>query len=254
MLAQKQLKSTPFCFDFVYLHQHFARPRPSKVYGLISNWGIVRRGLSPFFNLSKMQVLKLNNIKDNFKQFTLQYNEFQGCFHYDYERDFWHPHMDLIHVQSNSMEKQIDLFTNLIMNYNNFEVFNFKEKPFIMTFADVERALRVFLYEKNEILFTSPKVPESSGIYLFYDEFQNLVYLGKSSNLHKRIKVSLIGKDVYYFRFALTNSDADAVIYEQYYMSKIPQPKYNAAYPHEDSLLSLPELCFTNIKRITEYK
>ena len=116
-----------------------------------------------------------------------------------------------------------------------------------MPHGEILKAKRIFL-DSNELYFTSESIiPPLPGIYFLYDAYGCLIYIGKANNLHRRLPDSLRDKKTaFYFQFAVTKGDADAVIYEQYYMSRYSRPSLNKEYPTEISAdIQLPELTFT---------
>jgi len=80
------------------------------------------------------------------------------------------------------------------------------------------------------------------GVYFIYDDNDEVIYIGKSSNLDKRIKTSCEAKKGKYVRVAEMKNKIDATIYESYYISKL-SPKLNKFYSgYNESLLSLPPI------------
>lgn len=102
-------------------------------------------------------------------------------------------------------------------------------------------------------------------IYLLKDEFDNCIYVGKTSNLkprisnHISIRSATYYNDKYYdnedenkksneihkVEYAECCSEVDMCIYEIYYINKF-KPKYNKEYKFKDSIctIELPELIF----------
>jgi excinuclease UvrABC nuclease subunit len=120
-----------------------------------------------------------------------------------------------------------------------------------MTAHEMVYALNVF-DTTQEIYFINKDIPPYPGVYFLYDYDGNLIYIGKSNNLKNRLYQSIREKkkEVSYFSFALTETDADAIIYEQYYMTKHGKPKFNTEYPSDGTSLKLPELYFTTMTAI----
>ena len=82
------------------------------------------------------------------------------------------------------------------------------------------------------------------GVYFLYNENDDIIYIGKSSNLDKRIKTSFRLKDAEYVRVAEVKNKIDATIYESYYIAKF-KPILNKYYSDfNSSSLKLPELKF----------
>lgn len=100
----------------------------------------------------------------------------------------------------------------------------------------------------------------NTGVYLFLDGDSNVIYVGKTVNLRKRLNThNHLPKECYTeiksVRFAETNNEADALIYEVYYINKF-NPKYNKISKTLDcTTINLKELEFVeyNQKNIIEY-
>lgn len=126
---------------------------------------------------------------------------------------------------------------------------NFYERK---SYFDKEK--RMFRLFSLELMKISKLLKDESGIYKLYDKNKDLIYLGKSHNLSKRIKTSSKKKKAEYFSYTIIENKADTNIYEMYYIAKI-KPKLNKAdkvkdYPSFD----LPKLEFTKkIKAHSEY-
>ncbi len=81
------------------------------------------------------------------------------------------------------------------------------------------------------------KLPDEPGIYLFYDETKELVYVGKATSLKNRVRSYFVGKrtprpieemihEVVDIKYKQTDSVLEAVILESVYIKKY-LPKYN---------------------------
>ena len=80
------------------------------------------------------------------------------------------------------------------------------------------------------------------GIYFLYDSNDKLIYIGKSTNLDKRIKTSCELKKAEYVRIAELETRIDATIYESYYIARY-KPKHNKYYADfKESTLDLPRI------------
>ena len=80
------------------------------------------------------------------------------------------------------------------------------------------------------------------GVYFIYDDNDEVIYIGKSSNLDKRIKTSCEAKKGKYVRVAEMKNKIDATIYESYYISKL-SPKLNKYYSdYNESSIDLPPI------------
>ena len=80
-------------------------------------------------------------------------------------------------------------------------------------------------------------LPEKSGVYLFYDKFQKLLYIGKAKNLKRRVssyftksilddKTEILVSNIKYIDYRITNSEFEALLIEQNLVSEL-KPKYN---------------------------
>ena len=82
------------------------------------------------------------------------------------------------------------------------------------------------------------KIPDESGVYYFYNDQNDLIYIGKSKNLHTRIlshfrntstkKAIEMQKSIASFDFTLTGCELVALLKESYEI-KQNKPKYNRA-------------------------
>jgi len=97
----------------------------------------------------------------------------------------------------------------------------------------------------EEYLGLKTSIFSSSGVYFLYDNLQNLIYIGKSYTLWKRILSSCKERKAIYCRYAIINNKSDTDIYEMYYISKY-KPVANGTGKHNDSpSMVLPELKFS---------
>ncbi len=80
-------------------------------------------------------------------------------------------------------------------------------------------------------------LPEKSGVYLFYDKSQKLLYIGKAKNLKKRVssyftknilddKTEILVSNIKYIDYRIANSEFEALLLEQNLISEL-KPKYN---------------------------
>ena len=80
-------------------------------------------------------------------------------------------------------------------------------------------------------------LPESPGCYLYYDETDTVIYVGKAKNLKKRIKsyfrktvdrlkTQILVSHIERLEYILTDSEAEALILESQLIKK-HKPKYN---------------------------
>jgi len=93
------------------------------------------------------------------------------------------------------------------------------------------------MFNKNTIVNALPKLPDSPGVYLFYNDHNELIYVGKASSLKNRVKSYFQGQrtprpiegmihEVTEIRWEETDSVLEAIILEAN-MIKKHQPKYN---------------------------
>lgn len=84
-------------------------------------------------------------------------------------------------------------------------------------------------------------IPHLPGVYRFYDIAENLLYVGKAINLHKRIKsyfskqknvsprISLMISKIYLIEFTITENETSALILENNLIKNL-KPKYNIVF------------------------
>ena len=93
------------------------------------------------------------------------------------------------------------------------------------------------MFNKNTIVNALPKLPDSPGVYLFYNDHNELIYVGKASSLKNRVKSYFQGQrtprpiegmihEVTEIRWEETDSVLEAIILEAN-MIKRHLPKYN---------------------------
>ncbi len=90
----------------------------------------------------------------------------------------------------------------------------------------------------NLDLFTIDELPTKTGVYRFYNEFNQLIYIGKSINIKKRIEQHLknrstekairLSKEISKIEYDLCGSELIALLHESYLIKK-HQTKYNRA-------------------------
>jgi len=82
-------------------------------------------------------------------------------------------------------------------------------------------------------------IPKTPGIYLFFDKFGDIIYIGKAANLKKRVsgyfrkklldrRIELLVSNTTKIDYIPTSSSAEALLYEAS-MIKKKRPKYNIA-------------------------
>ncbi len=97
---------------------------------------------------------------------------------------------------------------------------------------------------KKEIFNKKIELPEDSGIYQFYDEYEKLLYVGKAKNLKNRVssylnkgankKASLLRNQIRYFELIITKTESDALILEQSFIRK-KKPPFNVQFRDDKS-------------------
>ena len=97
---------------------------------------------------------------------------------------------------------------------------------------------------KKEIFNKKIELPEDSGIYQFYDEYEKLLYVGKAKNLKNRVssylnkgankKASLLRNQIRYLELIITKTESDALILEQSLIRK-KKPPFNVQFRDDKS-------------------
>ncbi len=97
---------------------------------------------------------------------------------------------------------------------------------------------------RKEIFNKEIELPENSGIYQFYDEYEKLLYVGKAKNLKNRVssylnkgsnkKASLLRNQIKYLELIITNTESDALILEQSLIRK-KKPPFNVQFRDDKS-------------------
>ena len=97
---------------------------------------------------------------------------------------------------------------------------------------------------KKEIFNKEIELPENSGIYQFYDEYEKLLYVGKAKNLKNRVssylnkgsnkKASLLRNQIRYLELIITSTESDALILEQSLIRK-KKPPFNVQFRDDKS-------------------
>lgn len=87
-------------------------------------------------------------------------------------------------------------------------------------------------------------VEYKSGVYFLYDKHKNLMYVGKSINLGRRVLGSISERQAVHYEYAVIDSKSDMNVYESYYISLL-KPVKNVEGKQEDKLtIELP--CIRN--------
>ena len=96
-------------------------------------------------------------------------------------------------------------------------------------------------------------IPETPGVYQFYDSDEKVIYVGKEKNLKKRVKsyftkkhddakTSLLVKKITNIKYVIVESETDALLLENNLIKKY-QPKYNVLLKDDKSY---PWVCIKN--------
>ncbi len=96
-------------------------------------------------------------------------------------------------------------------------------------------------------------LPETPGVYQYFDEGGNLLYVGKARNLSRRVhsyfnhyddlspKIKILVRKIYTIRYTVVNTEVDALLLENN-LIKTLQPKYNSMLKDDKTY---PYLCLT---------
>src|SRR5690606_5689739 len=119
-------------------------------------------------------------------------------------------------------------------------------KLFTLLMEKDKNGLQTFIHEEINTKILHPnlnldeldEIPDKAGIYKFYDDANQLIYIGKSKHIRKRIdqhlrntktlKGNLLIKDIARIEHELTGSELIALLLESTLIKK-HQPKYNRA-------------------------
>lgn len=117
---------------------------------------------------------------------------------------------------------------------------------FTMLVATDEKGLQTFIQEEvnpkilhpNLDLDALEEIPNKAGVYKFYNDVNQLIYIGKSKHIRKRIdqhlkntktiKGATMRQEIARIEFELTGSELIALLYESE-LIKVHQPIYNRA-------------------------
>ncbi|MCD6578597.1 excinuclease ABC subunit UvrC [bacterium] len=111
-------------------------------------------------------------------------------------------------------------------------------------------------------------IPNSPGVYLLYNEHDEIIYIGKAKNLHNRLagyfnknsdthKTKLLKKTFKFYDFYLTKSEIEALLLENTLIKKY-KPKFNIMLKDDKTYPFLafnknhdfPYLYFTRVKKL----
>ncbi len=97
-------------------------------------------------------------------------------------------------------------------------------------------------------------LPETPGVYQYFDEKGDILYVGKAKNIKKRVssyfrqdqllspKIRMLVKKIYDIRYIIVNSEFDALLLENNLIKKL-QPRYNSMLKDDKTY---PWVCITN--------
>lgn len=107
-------------------------------------------------------------------------------------------------------------------------------------------------FERIELLLKT--IPETPGVYQYFDENGNLLYVGKARNLSRRVhsyfshfddlspKIRILVRKIYDIRYTVVKTEVDALLLENN-LIKTLQPKYNSMLKDDKTY---PYLFLTN--------
>ena len=83
-------------------------------------------------------------------------------------------------------------------------------------------------------------IPELPGVYQFYDKSNEIIYIGKSKSLKKRVcsyfqkipdspRIALLTKHVFDIQFTVTNSETEALMLEINLIKRY-SPRFNVLF------------------------
>jgi excinuclease ABC subunit C len=102
---------------------------------------------------------------------------------------------------------------------------------------------------QNQIL----SLPESPGVYQYFNNKDEIIYVGKAKNLKKRVssyfnktheyeKINVLVKNIAYLKYIVVATEADALLLENNLIIRY-QPRYNAMLKDGQTY---PSICITN--------
>jgi len=84
-----------------------------------------------------------------------------------------------------------------------------------------------------------------SGLYKLYDSKKELLYIGKSYDLGRRIATSSGERKARYFAYSLLSNKSDTDIYELYYIATLKPPANSSGVNDDLPTIKLPGIKFT---------
>lgn len=113
---------------------------------------------------------------------------------------------------------------------------------------------------------TITELPDSPGIYLFFDTRKELIYVGKATSLKNRVRSYFVGRrtprpieemihEVVAIDFRPTDSALEAIILESVYIKKF-QPKYNVLGKDDKSwnYIVITKEAYPRVKTLREHE
>ncbi len=96
-------------------------------------------------------------------------------------------------------------------------------------------------------------IPKTTGIYQFFDQNDNIIYIGKAKNLNRRVssyftsnagnkKTEILSKKIKNIKYLVVDTEADALLLENSLIKKY-QPKYNIQLKDDKTY---PWICIKN--------
>ena len=142
--------------------------------------------------------------------------------------------------------------------YKKFNIYDIDE--------DLARCIFKYPYEKEKDLYNVNFNSELSdefvnelinlknkpGVYFIYGKNKELIYVGKSTNLERRILSSLRERKGSYIEYALVSAKSDLSIYESYYISLLKPPLNTEGKYNDETTITLEDI--RNYKKINVFE
>lgn len=105
----------------------------------------------------------------------------------------------------------------------------------------------------DQLKIVLKSLPEKAGVYQFYNEYEQIIYIGKAKNLKKRVssyfikdhdsgKTNVLVKKIRAIKYIVVDSEEDALLLENNLIKKY-QPRYNVLLKDGKTY---PSICITN--------
>ena len=115
--------------------------------------------------------------------------------------------------------------------------------------------------DPNELQNQIISLPESPGVYQYFNNKDEIIYVGKAKNLKKRVssyfgkiheyaKINVLVKNVAYLKYIVVATEADALLLENNLIKQY-LPRYNAMLKDDKTY---PSICITNEEFPRVYK